>query len=437
MPRSFDTIFMGAAGGSSDSFWIALLGGSDTEEAIGITVDSSDNIFVCGPTASDGAGNTDGLLAKYNTDGTLLWDKTLGGSARDYFYASATDSNGNVYVSGYTASQGVAYYDVLTTKYNSSGAIQWQRILGQTYYDTGDAIAVDSSGNVYVTGRLRNSEQVDHLSLLKYNTSGSLQFQTALNWGGDKGSHGRGIAFDSSGDILICGNNKPSANYSNQFALVKYNSSGALQYNKIFGNQSGGNRQLRGIAIDSSDNIYLSGLGNDHSVITKLNSSLSTQWTRKLTASGQNAYADFYDVVVDGDGNAYACGAYIGSYALLAKYNSSGVLQWQNKLTVGTNQCLFNAITITSLGTPIVTGYVNGDGAGAKDVVVLKLPADGSGHGTYGSMVYASSSLTDAAFTLPTIADRGTGTGSPSGTAATSTLTSADAVLSSELFELS
>ena len=434
MPRSFDTIFMGAAGGSSDSFWIALLGGSGTEEAWGVTVDSSDNIFACGPTDSDGAGEFDGLLAKYNTDGTLLWDKTLGGSARDYFYASATDSNGNVYVSGYTASQGVAYYDVLTTKYNSSGAIQWQRILGQTYYDTGDAIAVDSSGNVYVTGRLRNSEQIDHLALLKYNTSGSLQFQTVIDWGGTKSSHGYGIAFDSSGDILVCGKAAPSGNSSNQFALVKYNSSGALQYNKIFGSASGIQARFEGIAIDSSDNIYLAGYNGSHAVITKLNSSLSTQWTRKLSPDSGNSR--FYDAVFDGDGNVYACG-YSTTAASLAKYNSSGVIQWQNKLTVGTNQCLFNAITITSLGTPIVTGYVNGDGAGAKDVVVLKLPADGSGHGTYGSMVYASSSLSDAAFTLPTIADRGTGTGSPSGTAATSTLTSADAVLSSELFELS
>ena len=433
MAKSFQTFFMGAAGsGPSDSYWLALLGGSAIEYGEAVTVDSSDNIIVAGEVRSDGQGVQDCLLAKYNTDGTLLWDKTLGESDVDKFLGVVTDSSDNVYASGLTGSQGVAFYDMLTTKYNSSGVIQWQRILGQTYYDTGDSITVDSSGNVYVGGRIRDSSQIDHLGFYKYNNSGSLQFQTAIDWSNAKQSHGRGIAIDSSGDIIICGNQAPSANTTPAFALIKYNSSGALQYNKIFGSGGGGSSYFSGISLDSSDNIYLSGYQNNVAVITKLNSSLVTQWSRTLT---DGVGSNYFGVVVDGSGNTYACGVF-QTTAVVAKYNSSGVLQWQNKLTAGTDQCAFTKITINSSGTPIVTGYLDGDGAGGYDMVLLKLPPNGSGHGTYGSMVYASSSFTDAAYTLPTIADRGTTTGSPSGTAATSTLISADAVLSSEFFAI-
>ena len=119
---------------------------------MGIAADSSGNCYVGGYTASAGAGNNDVLITKYNTSGTIQWQRTLGGTGADYGYGIAVDSSGNCYVAGLTNSAGAGSTDVLITKYNTSGTIQWQRILGGANQDRGNGIALDSSGNCYVTG---------------------------------------------------------------------------------------------------------------------------------------------------------------------------------------------------------------------------------------------------------------------------------------------
>ena len=138
--------------GIDRNFWIATLGGASDEYGYGIAVDSFGNVYVTGRTSSQGAGSDDVLIAKYDTSGTLLWQRVLGGANFDSGYGIAVDSSGNVYVTGSTSSQGAGSDDVLIAKYDTSGTLLWQRVLGGASSDYGSGIAADSSGNVYVGG---------------------------------------------------------------------------------------------------------------------------------------------------------------------------------------------------------------------------------------------------------------------------------------------
>jgi len=92
------------------------------------------------------------LLAKYNSSGTIQWQRSLGGASTEEGFAVAIDSADNIYVCGYTSSTGEGSSDFLAAKYDSSGTIQWQRTLGGSGTDQGRGLAIDSLDNVYLFG---------------------------------------------------------------------------------------------------------------------------------------------------------------------------------------------------------------------------------------------------------------------------------------------
>ena len=130
--------------------------------ANGVVTDSSGNVYVTGGTKGglDGntsAGNTDLFMLKYNSSGTKQWTKQLGASGRDSANAIASDSSGNLYVTGMTFggldwNTSAGSNDLFVVKYNSSGTKQWTEQLGSASSDIANGVATDSSGNVYVVG---------------------------------------------------------------------------------------------------------------------------------------------------------------------------------------------------------------------------------------------------------------------------------------------
>ena len=165
--------------------WVTRLAGSLNDQGYRITSDSSGNIYVTGPYASnpltiynaDGstfgtlanAGSDDIYVVKYNaTTGTAQWATRLAGSLSDQGYRITSDSSGNIYVTGPYASNPLTIYnadgstfgtlgnagsnDVYVVKYNPAGTAQWATRLTGTGNDQGFGITSDSSGNIYVTG---------------------------------------------------------------------------------------------------------------------------------------------------------------------------------------------------------------------------------------------------------------------------------------------
>jgi hypothetical protein len=128
----------------------------------GIAVDGSGNVYVTGETEGglDGnpsAGGYDIFVVKYDSAGVKQWVRQLGTGGWDVGIGIAVDGSGNVYVTGWTqggldGNPSAGGYDIFVVKYDSAGVKQWVRQLGTGGWDVGYGIAVDGSGNVYVTG---------------------------------------------------------------------------------------------------------------------------------------------------------------------------------------------------------------------------------------------------------------------------------------------
>ena len=269
--------------------------------ANGVVTDSSGNVYVTGGTKGglDGntsAGNTDLFVLKYNSSGTKQWTKQLGSSGRDSANAIAIDSSGNLYVTGMTFggldwNTSAGSNDLFVVKYNSSGTKQWTEQLGSASSDFANGVATDSSGNVYVAGATYggldgNSKKNSDLFVVKYNSSGTKQW-TKQN-GTDMYDEARGVATDSSGNVYVVGGTK--------------------------GNLLG-----------------ISNSGRTDAFVIKFNSSGTMQWTKKL-GTAQNDLANA--VATDSSGNFYVTGftyqhldgnTSAGNADLfVVKYNSSG-----------------------------------------------------------------------------------------------------------------
>jgi hypothetical protein len=407
--------FLGGGGGSS--YWIATLGdrGGTTDAGFGIAIDSLGNTYVAGTIASQGAGGDDALLAKYNASGAIQWQRALGGLLSDAFKNVAVDSSGNVYASGFNENAVAA---ALIAKYDTSGTLQWQRTLDGLVSEDSRSIAVDSSGNVYIAG-FTNSQGAGGFDALiaKYDTSGTLQWQRIL---GDVGSEfAVGIAVDSSANVYITGYENSQGQGGADVLIAKYDTSGTIQWQRILG---GGSSDLGlAITVDSSGNVYVAGntgsagAGSNDALVTKYDTSGTIQWQRVLgDADGQS----FVGIAVDSAGDVYTVGSspLSGTNAIIiAKYNNSGTIQWQRALNssgVETGA----GIRVDNLGNFYIIGNTNVVDTGGQELLIAKLPTDGSLTGTYGDFTYSVLTFTAATSAL---------------TAATSTLTAATSTLTS------
>jgi uncharacterized delta-60 repeat protein len=426
----------GAGGAAGEAYWIALLGGTGFDLVSAVAVDSSDNIIVAGQTNSDGAGNQDVLIAKYNSSGTLQWDRTLGGTEYDRGLGVAVDGSDNIIVAGQRRVSNND--DGLIAKYNSSGTLQWHRTLGGSGGDYFNGVAVDSADNIICAGYTNSDGAGNYDGLIaKYNSSGTLQWDRTL--GGSTADRFWNIAVDSADNYICVGETASDGAGGSDGIIAKYNSSGTLQWDRTLGDTS--SDQFWGIAVDSSDNYICAGYGylttSWKGIIAKYNSSGTLQWDRTLSGSGTDR---FYGVAVDsadnyicvGQTNSDGAGNYDG---IIAKYNSSGTLQWDRTLG-GTGADYFYGVAVDSSDNYICVGQTGSDGAGGSDLMTFRIISDGTLTGTYGAFVYEDAVLTDAAAGLTDAAAVLTDAAAVL-TDAAAGLTDAEAVLTAELIEVS
>jgi len=432
------------SGNISNTGFLSTFGvsGLDTDAA-GVAIDSSDNIYITG--TSQGAnlfgknatsGTTDDIfVAKLNSSGVIQWVYAAGGTGRDRGRKIALDSSGNIYVTGYywstvdfgggnVTSNG--NWDAFLLKLDSSGTFQWVKSYGSNYNDLGRDVAIDSNDNIYMLGNYRytvdfgggdeiNNNNSD-IFLVKFNSSGV--FQWVYTAGASESDDSRALALDSNDNLYITGSFRDTVNFGggnitaanlDDLFILKLNSSGAYQNiytSNIFTTQKG-----KGLAVDSSGNIYATGTfsgtvdfgggnitssGNDIYLL-KLNSSFAFQWVKRFAVdNGSTGQALGLAVTVDEDGNVYSVGQIGGSVdfgggtinfgsqddAYIVKYDSSGSFQWSktfgsasannidktqdividsNGFVIAVGEVESQNIDFTSVGDGILTNYVTGD----------------------------------------------------------------------------
>jgi uncharacterized protein (TIGR03437 family) len=317
----------GTQGGSGDAFLAKLnatgsaliystyLGGNGIDAGAAVAVDAVGSAYIVGSTfstnfpvknafqAARGA-QEDAFIAKVNAAGNaLVYSTYLGGNNVDEGNAIAIDAAGSAYVTGYTASTDFPVQsplrrsnggavDAFVTKINPAGsALVYSTYLGGDGTDYGTGIAVDSSGNAYVTGSVTSddfplanaidgtlgSHAVGDVFVTKINPAGSaLVYSTYLGGGSEDDPYA--LAIDQSGNVYITGRTNssdfPLVNpiQSTRFAfdmfVTEINASGsALVFSTFIGGS--GSESGRGIAVDKLGNIHIAGEGtsNDFPVV--------------------------------------------------------------------------------------------------------------------------------------------------------------------------
>jgi len=348
-----------------EHLWSTYLGGSGEDYATGIAIDDWGCVHVTGHTSSAGwtaggfdvslDGEDDAFVAKLNPGGALLWSCYLGGSGGDAGAGIAVDASGAVYVTGSTDSSGwvtggpdTTYHgggDAFLVKLSVDGEHLWSTYLGGSGEDSGADLAVDASGDIYVTGDTYSSGWVTggldstyhgggDAFVVKLSSGGEHLWSTYA--GGSSTDSGSGIAVDASYLVYVTGATL-SAGWVGAGFDTSYNGNwdafvaalgptGRCLWSTYLG---GSNRDMgNGIAVDAAGNLFVTGYtqsagwtsgGFDTSFgsaydafVAKLNSSGAHLWSTYLGADGYDADGYNYDIglgiAVDSSGDIYVTG---------------------------------------------------------------------------------------------------------------------------------
>jgi hypothetical protein len=392
---------LGATPSISTASWIGLFGAtSSNDRGQACATDSQGNSYVGGWRAVDYW-----ELAKFNAAGVLQWQVNFPstGSGKTWAVnAIAIDSSGNVYAlgGGYIASD----FSLVLVKYNSSGTVQWERSVFSSPSGNGKGITIDTSDNVYVVGFMGNDPFI-----AKYNTSGSIQWQRVAT-SGSSGTY-NAVAVDTSGNVYAVGYYYYFGIAAYTPLVIKYDSSGSILWQEFL--YTSNQMIATGAVLDSSGNLYISAYNNTDGWLIKVDSSGAVVFNSRLSATTTTS------VCVDSSDNLYVCGYNDGGgttlpYVQFAKYNSSGTIQWQrgmqdntayNSYSYGNSIKAFNSFIY-------ICGYSSI--ADVSDFFISKTPTDGSLTGTYTvggySINYGATSRTTSSGTVTATATSFTNT---------------------------
>ncbi len=349
-------------------------------QSLAVAVDSSGNIYVTG--FERGASFI--TTIKYNSSGNQLWSNS-------YSFDGSTnigkdiivDNAGNAYVTG-TSVRSSINYDFITIKYNSNGTREWIAFYDDNNFQEGaNAIAVDSSGNIYVTGNdFGGGTAAFSFITIKYNSSGNQLWVARTNIPPGF-NESKAIKLDASANVYVAG----SSGYTNgsDFVTIKYNSSGVQQWIRTYNGSDNLADQARDIVIDNLGSIYVTGYstslnGKKNFLTIKYNSSGTQQWVQQYNGA-ENQDDEAFSIAVDAGNNIYAAGNtldYPNSDLAVIKYNSSGVEQWVKKYN-GTMNSLDEAskVLVDNSGKIYLAGTSNQNLAD-KGLVLIKYTNNGS-----------------------------------------------------------
>lgn len=425
---------------NGDCVWAKTLDASNTSSgSLGksIAVDTAGNVYLAGAFGGtvdfnpsnqtfyqvSSSGDLDGFLAKYDNNGNFLWIKSQGGALFDIANGVALDITGNVFVtgvfkSGNFESQGAgnqfsaagSIEDIFIAKYDNTGLFQWSNPIGGADRDIATSIAVDKSGNAYLTGSFKGSVDfdpgpgtvnqtalgtADAIFFAKYDPSGAHIISQKLT--GSSGSGvGTSIAVDTAGKFYLTGafsgtldfnpiggQGRTSFGVKDMF-YAKYNQFGEYEFaNRIGTPATSANDSAIGscIVIDNEGEIYITGSfqgdadfdassGDDtHTSATdggdiffaKYDNAGNYLWAKSLCAGVEDAGAG---IAVDTAENVYVTGYYQGTIdfdigAGMANRVSSSNTQdiFFAKYRLGGTSTISGNV-FDNLGNPVTAGYV-------------------------------------------------------------------------------
>ena len=386
--------------------WVKQMGTSGISN--GVSSDAAGNAYATGAVGSPGLFDdvvipcnvSDVFLARYDTAGGLVWAKCGGGDLLDQGNDVATDPAGNSYVVGSIQTNslhptaqfdnitltGHGDFDWLVVKYDPAGNVLWAKNAGGTGADFAQGVALDQSGNVYVTGFYTGTVTVDGVTLTsrgifdiflgKYDANGTLLWIKSAGGTGSDQAHG--VAVDAQGNIGVTGEFQSTATFGSRSIkaaglgdafIAKYDAAG----NNIWVHGGGSTTSFAGdpakaIAVDGASNFYITGdytgtatfdglsvpntgTNGTDIFVAKYNANGAIQW---LHHAGGPASDKGYSIGADLAGNSWVTGfagsgpgvvfdsitlpSFGNEYIFLAKYDPAGAVQYVKQYAAGSGQ---------------------------------------------------------------------------------------------------
>lgn len=322
--------------------WISYYDGPSNgiDLAKAIEVDQAGNVYVTGE--SEGIGTSDDFATiKYSPAGGELWVARYNGPENNSDGATSlvVDINGNVYVTG--GSGGMWYWEwneFATVKYNSAGNEEWTARFSasNSNYKVANAISVDDSGNVYITGGngdYYSNQKSDYITI-KYSSSGNELLLLTYDGPGNSIDEAADMVVDNEGNIYLTGKSVDSSGNKTDYLTIKYSTTGTLEWAARYNGPADGNDRATAIAIDQLGNVYVTGesegIGTEGDYATiKYDPSGNEMWIARYNGPG-NSVDCSNDIAVDMYGNIYVTGGSSASSSDFAtiKYNATGSEEW-------------------------------------------------------------------------------------------------------------
>jgi hypothetical protein len=373
------SLFLFLSSSAQQFEWVKSFGNSSNHQAFILKTDAANNVYITGffesgfyfvpETSSNLAqafGSDDIFIAKYSSNGTFLWGKTIGGSGQDRPSGMDVSPDGNISMTGYFNGTvdfnpgssvnnltATGNRDIFVLKLNSNGDYAWAHKFGSSLPDEGLATCFDPNGNVFVTGYFQ--ETVDFnpgnatnnfsatsydIFILKLDANGNYVWNIDL--GSNPAEQGRAIQCDASGNVYTSGSFGSSLDFNpgaatefmsatgvDDIYLLKLTNDGIFIWSKKIGGIS--NEYALSMAIDlngsailgghfastttfySFPNVSVTSAGLDDAFVVKFNSDGSHAWTRTIGSTG---YDRTQAVATDAQGNVYATGIFQGTVDL-------------------------------------------------------------------------------------------------------------------------
>lgn len=301
-----------------------------------VVCDAYGNSYVTGYAYEQGS-NNDIVLIKYSPQGQLIWAKSYNGSAslNDEGKGLSIDSDGNIFVVGFAEVAGKST-DIAILKYSPDGDSLWAKYYRKSespLSDVGNAIDIDSDGNIYVTGYAKSDDGLNDFVVLKYDQSGNKLWEVYTDGEYDLNSEGLDIAVTANGNVYAVGYVTVSGS-NTDIAVLKINSEGVVQWIKPIGGEQ--EDKAWGIVVDTDDAAYITGYITDGSYpdcyTAKLNSEDGNiEWEDNFNGGG-NHVDKAWGIVVDTDGAVYITGestdANMNVDYVTIKYSVTGSRVW-------------------------------------------------------------------------------------------------------------
>jgi len=390
-------ILLGASEGVPDqTYWIIANTNSEWSSAgNGITSDNDQNVYTSGKWV-DGS-NLQAFVESYDIDGAYRWSKSFGGSLAEGTNSIVSDG-ADIYFHGYLRGglPGASTHNENgIIKINTSGASQWQKIFGANY---GNSNSLSIEGNSAKRNILANDNIFtvqthatgNGIFITKYNKSGTQQFKYKILEASYQVT-GSAIQVDSSGNMYICGRIRDTSSGTNYNGfIIKTNSSGVVQWTHMHGGSS--YDVCNDILISGSD-LYATGRtysGGNVIRVMKLNASNgSVTWQKKMYQSTSFVTAG-ESLQMDSAGALYVVCSESNYKSLVIKLDSSnGNTTWARRFRDGNDDPLrksLHSLAFDKYNNMLISGTsisYSSSYSQHRHGLICKLPNDGTGTGTY------------------------------------------------------